>query len=224
MDASDAYRGIRERVTDLVQGLGPDVAEQRAPACPQWTIRMVVAHLTGVCSDVLAGNLEGAGTDPWTNHQVSARADASLADLLAEWNEAGPQIEAALGEHMPDQLLFDTATHEHDLRSALDRPGARDGLAIELGLNFALMAIGTSFAGGSLPAVTVRSDGGQERPIGDGPPVTVLDASSFDLMRSFSGRRTRDQIASLDWGGADPAPWLDAFTYGPFTLPTHPFE
>ena len=44
------------------------------------------------------------------------------------------------------------------------------------------------------------------------------------VVRSCSDRRTLDQIAALDWGGADPTPWLPAFTWGAFTPPAAPFE
>jgi len=220
MDVVAAYRATRERVTALVTEAGPEVAELPVPACPDWTVRQVVAHLAGVCDDIVNNRLEGVGTDPWTAVQVTNRSDRSLTDLLAEWTEAGAKVEDLLATGMPEQLVFDEVTHEHDLRGALRQPGAHECDAVEMGLNFAVAGMDFSVTAAELPAVLVRSDGGQERTIGQGDTVATLTASSFDLMRSFTGRRTVAQVAALDWGGADPTPWLGALAYGPFTLPS----
>ena len=37
-------------------------------------------------------------------------------------------------------------------------------------------------------------------------------------------RRSIEQITALDWGGADPSPWLPLFAYGPFTIPEQATE
>jgi hypothetical protein len=41
-----------------------------------------------------------------------------------------------------------------------------------------------------------------------------LEASAFDLFRSFGGRRSLDQIRALDWRG-DPEPFLTIFADSP---------
>jgi hypothetical protein len=60
-DHAAAYRGIRGRVTELTAGLDDEAAAQLTPACPNWRLQDVVAHLVGVNADVLAGNIDGAG-------------------------------------------------------------------------------------------------------------------------------------------------------------------
>ena len=67
-----AYRGVRERVSELVTSPEVDAAAP-VPTCPAWAVGDVVAHLTGVVDDVMAGRLEGVATDPWTEAQVVAR-------------------------------------------------------------------------------------------------------------------------------------------------------
>ena len=134
-----AYAGGRARITRLVAGLDERQAATIVAGCPEWTVKDVVAHLTGICSDILAGNIEGVATDPWTAVQVDARRPLPLAQLVAEWDEVGPQIEAMMPSFPPEpatQLVADLTTHEHDLRGALDRPGARDSDAIAIGLAF----------------------------------------------------------------------------------------
>jgi hypothetical protein len=184
--------------------------------------------LAGACDDLLEGRLDGVASDEWTAAQVVARADRSLDEILDEWAEVGPRVEQLFGDRgVHPQLLFDEVTHEHDVRSALDRPGAREDDAVTIALSFVVRAFPQALGGAGAPALAFRF-GGEEVVLadeGDGAPAqATLTATAFDLVRSCSGRRTLDQIAALDWGGADPAPWLPAFTWGPFTPPVAPVE
>jgi len=220
MDNGQAYRATRDRIIGLV--VDPDVdAATVVPACPAWTVRDVVAHLAGVCEDITTGNMDGAGTDPWTAEHVSKRAEQPLPTVVDEWRILSEQALELLGDSVPDQLVFDEVTHEHDLRAALDRPGSRDDRAVTVGLQF-LGPVLHAMLAAEAPPLRIRSDH-QEWDPGDGTRAT-LSASDFDLLRSGSGRRTRDQIAALDWGGTDPAPWLNAFFYEPFQEPPAPLE
>src|SRR5687768_14546284 len=119
----DLYARGRARIIELA-GAGDPASV--VPTCPAWTVKDTVAHCAGVASDILAGNLDGAPGDPWTAAQVDARRDTSLDEIVAEWQEAGPQIDGMIDSFGPAgaQLLFDLATHEHDIRLALDAPGA----------------------------------------------------------------------------------------------------
>jgi len=80
-DLGAAYRDTRLRITEVVTAPGVDAA-MRVPATPEWTVKDVVAHLAGVCADILAGNLEGLTTEPWTAAQVEARRDKDLGQCL----------------------------------------------------------------------------------------------------------------------------------------------
>ena len=228
MEATEAYRATRDRITSLLRGVDPAVADRRVPACPRWTVREVAAHLAGVCDDMLEGRLDGVATDGWTAAQVEARADRSLDEILDEWAEVGPRVEERFGEGgVHPQMLFDEVTHEHDVRGALDQPGARDDAAVTIALSFVGRAFPGALRGAGAPPLAFRFGDEELVLAGDehGQPVqATLTATAFDLVRSCSGRRTLDQIAALDWGGADPAPWLPAFTWGPFTVPATPVE
>jgi len=220
-DTTAVYRDTRLRIRDVAAAAGDGATA--VPACPAWTVRDVVAHLAGVCDDILAGNLEGAGTDPWTLAHVAPRADRSLADVLEEWDDLGRRVEALLGPGgAPAQLVFDEVTHEHDLRAALGCPGAREDVAVDVALGFAVPAMSASVGQADLPAIRARC-GADEWILGSGEPEVTLTAAAFDLLRSLSGRRTAEQIKGLDWS-ADPTPWLPAFTFGPFTLPITPVD
>src|SRR5262249_60108099 len=99
------------------------------PAAPDWRVRDVVAHLSGVTADINAGNLDGVATDAWTARQVDARRDWSLDRLLEEWDTEAAKVEAVMAtlpEVAMGQMTMDAATHEQDIRGGLERPGARD--------------------------------------------------------------------------------------------------
>lgn len=211
----DAYTGIRQRVNELLAGADGSVA---VPACPAWTVKDVLAHVAGVVDDILAGRLDGVATDPWTEAQVVARRDASLEDVLAEWNEKAPQVEAIVdGFGAPGrQLVFDTVTHEHDLRGALGRPGAEDSDAVALGSSFIIPGFVSVVAQQGLPPIVIEAaDGETWTSAPDEPPAARLRSSRFDLVRAFSGRRSLEQVQAMDWDG-DATAYLGAFTFGPF--------
>lgn len=219
----DAYRAIRERVVPLLASIQPPPDDRRVPACPRWNVRDLAAHLAGVADDALAGRMDGAPSDEWTGAQVAARQDRTLAEVLQEWNELGPVLEERLGDHLPAQMVFDTVTHEHDLRAATGRPGQRDSDAVMIAVGFALRSFEQgSIIPAALPALRVVA-GDRDQVLGEGRPAATLTVTPFDLIRSLSGRRTPAQIAALDWD-TDPGPWMGAFAFGPFTLPDQPVD
>ena len=219
--AGAAYAGVRQRINELVADVS-DRSGDTVPACPAWRVCDLVAHVTGVVDDVLEGRMEGAGSDPWTAAQVASRRERSLAETLAEWNERAPELEGVLDTFGPaaNQMVMDVVTHEHDLRGALGVPGARDSDAVELAVTWLLRAYQMASGGAGHPGVrVVASDTGTTwEPTDDRPVVATVTASSFDLLRSFSGRRTEDEIRSLSWGG-DVDAVLPSMAFGPFRLP-----
>jgi uncharacterized protein (TIGR03083 family) len=245
-DIAKVYAEGRGRITELVAGLSDDEAAAKVPTCPEWTVHDVVAHLTGVCADVLAGNLGDVATDPWTAAQVDTRRDKSMKELVDEWSELAPQVEAFAGSfpgRAGDQWVTDLTTHEHDIRGALGRPGARDSDGVAVGVDFLVaLALHGSLAARGLGPIEVRADGhawvvGSSQPVGaDGdagaqesflagedpapatdPPVGTLTAAPFELFRALTGRRSSAQVAQFAWS-MDPGPFLAAFAYGPFAL------
>jgi uncharacterized protein (TIGR03083 family) len=180
----------------------------------------VLAHLTGICADVLAGNTDGVATDPWTAAQVSARRGRSIDELVAEWSETAPQVEA-LSEAFPPELgaqwIADLTTHEHDIRTAIGQPGARDSAGVDTGLDF-VVAVGfqPAVAAHGLRPIEVRTADKTWNATG---VVTgaALEGSPFELFRALTGRRSAAQIRTLAWS-VDPEPYLPAFEFGPFTI------
>lgn len=208
------YRAVRERITTLVSDLDSQRASTSVPACPDWSVHDVIAHLAGVCSDILSGRLEGVTTPPWTAAQVEARRDRSMQELLEEWASAAGQVEP-LAPLFPgraaQQMVADVVSHEHDLRGALNRPGARDSEAVFVALDFLVRSFLESGLAGS--SLVVRAGGLEWATPERGE--AVLESEPFELMRALSGRRSLAQVEGLGWS-VDPNPYLSAFTWGPF--------
>jgi uncharacterized protein (TIGR03083 family) len=252
----EVYAEGRARISDLVLALAAEDADRPVPTCPQWTVGDVVSHLVGICADVLVGNIAGVATEPWTAEQVRTRTGRALPAVVEEWSEVGPQVEA-LAEHFPGQMgaqwLTDLTTHEHDIRTAVGRPGARDSRGVEIGLDFLVMVgFHAAVSARGLRPLVVKA-GERSWVVGTGEtaateaeedvaravderlaetlfssapvpagglleePAMTLVAPPFDLFRALTGRRSVAQIVKLDWP-VDPAPYLPAFQFGPFTL------
>lgn len=218
----DAYRGVRERMTALAEGADPDAP---VPGCPEWTVKELLAHVTGVISDILEGRLEGVATDPWTEAQVSARRATPLPDILGEWAEKAPAVEPMIDDFgaAGRQLVFDAVTHEHDLRGALDQPGEIDSDAVAIAAGFVVPGFLAAVAESGAPVLEVTTPGGERWVSGEGEPAARLNATPFELIRAISGRRTSDQIEAMAWDG-DPSPYLPSFAFGPFRPATQPLS
>jgi uncharacterized protein (TIGR03083 family) len=215
----ELYAQGRGRISALVVGLGEEDVDRPVLTCPGWSVGDVVAHLAGVCTDVLAGNVAGVASDPWTEAQVRARRGRPIAEVVEEWSQAAPQVEALSSSfpgRMGEQWVADLITHEHDVRTALGRPGARDSEGLAVGLGFLVeMGLESRFSELGLPALEVRA-GDRGWTVGGGQPTGTLDATAFGLFRALTGRRSRTQIRAFAWTVA-PDPYLPGFQFGPFT-------
>ncbi|MEY2477157.1 MAG: hypothetical protein QOG87_2472 [Actinomycetota bacterium] len=214
-EVSDAYAGTRERMTALLRDADPTV---RVPACPEWTVKDVAAHMAGVVDDVLAGRLDGVGSDPWTAEQVKTRADRPIGAVLEEWNEKAPAFEAVLDQFgaAGEQAVFDVVSHEHDVRGALRQFGAQDSDAVGIGLRWVAPIFVALLAEGGYAPLRVTTTKGQSWGNDDAPGS--LRAPVFELARALSGRRSHNQIRGFEWS-VDPEPYLSAFEFGPFHPP-----
>jgi uncharacterized protein (TIGR03083 family) len=202
-------------LTALVADLDDAGAATPVPATPAWTVADVIAHLAGLTTDVTNGNVEGAGTDPWTEVQVRDRKGTPIAELLAEWDTNAPNVENLLATvTMPavQRIIADLVTHEHDVRGALEQPGDRDSAGVDTALQLYVLGLDARLKGNNLGPLRLVA-GIQEWVIGSGAeaePQATVRADAFELFRAVSGRRSRTQVEDFDWEG-DPAPFIEHF-------------
>ena len=236
------YEDTRQRLINLVrEATFHDffAAAKPVPACSEWRVRDVIAHLSGLATDIASGNLDGAASDAWTAAQVDARRDLSVDELLAESDDVGPKLASFLDDfpgRYGAQVAADITVHEHDVRGALQRPGARDSVGIAHCVEFLLATLVTPGARAlGLPALHITDgvhsavvgghDEGQTDPAAAIQaalatwtwPIPRLEASAFDLVRAFTGRRSLDQVHQLGWS-VDPTPYDGLFGLWPFTV------
>jgi len=201
-DYGTAYRDLRTRVVELVLLATEEQLDATPPATPEWRTRDVLAHMTGSTADILTGRLEGVGSNPWTQVQVDERLDWALADLLAEWETNGPQIEPLIPSFgiMAGQFIVDSTTHEHDLRGALDAAGARDTDAMDISFAWLGSRVGELRGAAGAGGISVTAEDGAHT-FGDEAVTASCTTTKFEFMRAATGRRSLEQIGSWDWDG-----------------------
>lgn len=208
------YADARERVASFVVLLSAEELQTAVPACPGWSVRDLLSHLAGVAADFRAGNLEGAATEPWTARQVTERAGRGPDELLGEWNEAAPEVQTLLDQSpRVAPALIDVVTHEHDMRSALDRPGARDSSGVDFALQRLVGGIDRSLKAAGAPGLRLVA-GKDEFVVGEGEPSATVYVDGYELFRALIGRRSENQIRSYRWQG-DADPYVASFSVFP---------
>lgn len=207
-DRGDLYRQGRERLTELAGTLTDLELHTPVPGCPGWDVHDVLAHLAGIVADATSGNMDGVRTDPWTARQVADRRSVPTAEVLAEWARLAPRLEPVITKAAISDIVVDVTTHEHDIRGAVGRPGARDAPVIGIVAGWLLDRFDAQVRAAGLPAVRVN-----DRVCGpdEGEPTASLTASEFELVRACVGRRSVAQLAAMGWSG-DPSPYLEHFT------------
>lgn len=207
-DLAQLYRDTRERVTALVSTLDDAALRTDVAACPGWQVRDVLAHLAAITEDAVAGRLTGPPTDEQTAEQVARFAHRDLTQILGVWDANATQFEELASALKVWPAVIDVTSHEHDIRTAVGRPGARDTESVWQCAE--LLLSGLQAPAGLRIAVEDAEFGA------DGAELE-LRTTRFEVLRWRMGRRSRPQLAALDWSG-DPAPVLDHLVvFGPAT-------
>lgn len=225
MDAATAWDDARRNIVELATR--PGAAGTHCPACPDWDVKGVVSHLTGIAKGV-TGNatVEEVNNDSATSDQVQRRDHLSIDEVVAEWDLyvedylARLRDPEAYGQANISVLLsvFDITSHEHDIRQAIGEPGNRETFGVELGTKMMVSGLKGRQVEHGLPVLRVEVPGWRTYDLGGDTPEVTLVTDQYTLFRSLSGRRTRAQVEELDWTG-DPSTWIDHWVTGVFTWP-----
>jgi uncharacterized protein (TIGR03083 family) len=214
---AEIYRELRTELIALARARRDDL-EARAPAAPEWRVRDLLAHVGGVCDDVVHGNLNGVGTDPWTAVQVEKRRGWTVDEVLGDWEQHGEAVDTLIDEAPPGlfgQLLFDAWTHEQDVRGALASPGGRTSRAAARSYDWGADALEGRDRGDGRPQLSLVTDVGV-CVVGSGGPAVTVHTSRFELLRAMTGRRSHAQVRAYGWDG-EPDP--ERLVLAPFFHP-----
>lgn len=211
-DLSSLYLDTYARLVALVAELDAAALATPVPACPGWSVQDVLAHEIAITEDALAGRLTGPPSEEETTAQVARFQGQDIAGMLAIWAQNAPRFAERVATFEVWPAVIDIATHEQDIRGALGRPGARDTPAIRLAADGLI-----GFLDPPVPIRVSVEDAAFWVGPADGPELG-LATCRFEAFRWRMGRRSRAQLAALDWTG-DPAPVLDHLTiFGPSPL------
>ncbi len=187
-----AYLEFRDRIVSLIREIPESQASLSVPLCPNWEVSSLISHIVGIPEDIVAGRMDGVGTEAWTQAQVDRHEGESLSQLADISLSTAAEFDVVL-PHIPSpvnsQLVMDAITHEHDLRHAVGRAGAQDSTAVDVALGFLLNMVDTIAPG----RAQELSDSGVSR---------------YELMRSLSGRRSIEQMNQLELDGSQIAALL----------------
>jgi uncharacterized protein (TIGR03083 family) len=217
-DYADEYAATRARVRALLAECDEVAARTVVPACPDWTVHDLCAHLAGVPASLVARDNPPRGDNqPWVDRQVAERADRSLSELLDEWDAVGPAFEGLMRKlpHAFGGLIYDAVAHEHDARGALGRPGERDSSGVLASLEVMIPMVQRDLAAnGPTPGTLQLHAGDRDWTVGEGAPRVSLITTPFELMRLLGSRRSRTQVLAAGWDG-DVEPFLPALAHMP---------
>ena len=206
-DLAAIYHETRERLLELAPTLSPGQLGTLTPACPEWTVQDIYAHLTGLAAEVVAGRVERRGSDERTAAQVGSRRGRSIEEICDEWRANGDAIESAIARagRALTPLAIDVWTHEQDIANGAGVHSGRGGVGLFLTMN-AAWAMKAKLRSAGIAPLRVIS-GKVDWVIGDDEPAATLTLPEYEMARAFLGRRSVAQMAAYDWDG-DAAPYL----------------
>jgi hypothetical protein len=190
----------RDRITALLQDLPEDNADAAVPTVPGTTVRDAFAHLINTSTRAV----DNPGDVRRAAFSLPSPVDdgrAALAELLDAWEKAAERIRGAIGAgpELASVLITYAVMFEHDLRTALGVPGARDDIAVKVALDELSGRFSDRVAASNLPPlrVTVEQWG---TIAGAGHAVSCVVADRFEFVRAMSGRRPAAEIRRWNWG------------------------
>ena len=173
------YCDGRTAFIELLRSLNADQMAMRVVATPEWTVKQVLGHLSGIVEDAVAGNMQGVTTEPWTAAQVERGETRSAEELLQQWENLGAVVDQVITMGSgTERIVIDLTSHEHDVRGALNLPGNRDSAAVRFAQRFVL---------DTWEAHCVEIGLEPVNPSGD----------QFELFRARMGRRSLAQIEAM---------------------------
>lgn len=213
------YLDVVERVAELALA-AEDRLDNPIPACPDWTVRSLVAHLAGLANAWVAGRLEEYGSDAWAAAEGSRFDGVALPEIIDSLRADAASLAALSHSPMggtPSMWAFgDAVVHEADLRPALAAGRVPDE-AMSMGLKAGIARWRQHLGQAGLGPLLIQTPDGDQWKVGDtdAGEVDTVTAERYDLFRALFGRRSSGQVADWDWSGPV-EPYLEAGLPAPF--------
>jgi len=218
VDAAALYEDLRQELIAVLRAASEDDLDRTVAASPEWRVRDVLAHVTGITYDLNRQDLEGD-----TARQVARHRDDPLEVVVAEWDREAPAFEDGLrlfGYPLGSHFVADLHAHLQDVRTTLGRPRHDDPATVLVALDFYLDDLDQGLRADGAGSITVVA-GGEVHVVGTGEPAATLTGDPFEVLRCLSGRRSLAQVGRLDWSGAsdDLAPRVSRYPLPAGDLP-----
>jgi uncharacterized protein (TIGR03083 family) len=199
---SAGYEASRQRIAGL---LVEDVAGVAVPACPDWTVHDLVAHLVGVAVALVAQDYPPRDAQPWIDRLVSERQAMSISAMLDQWSSSADAIGRLIDTRLW-AMVADVVIHEHDLRGAIESPGARQEPEVVTTVELYLRIHAPAIARADLAPLAV--DSGTTRWVSHpGAPGCTLLVDPWEAGRILASRRTAEEVRQAPVEG-DIEPYL----------------
>ncbi len=200
--------------------------ESRVRATPGWTMRQLMAHVVGVCVDLVNGNVGDWAEPNWTAAQVDHRTDRSREQLLEEWAAVLPEACRIIDDPSEFGLdgvfgrvpLIDLLVHEDDVRESMGGTRDIDPDDWAIVAPHRLANLDGMVQASALPPLRVRTHEGDDWMVGGGEAVHELRLPRQELWRSLTGRRSRRAVQGYEWN-TDPTSYLPAWVSSSFGWP-----
>jgi hypothetical protein len=208
------YFDIRDRFVGTIAMLPEPSLLAAVPACPEWSIHALLAHVVAMPMAIAAGEIPdevigGGDPNPWLARLVEANVDRPVIDLARWWASDDETLSATV--EGAGLLLADLFTHEGDLHGAIGSRAHRATAELDSQLDAALAGLQKDIAEAGLPPIGV--DNGTERRISaDGDPGWVLRTDFWTAHRALNSRRTPDELLAMDHEG-DPARYFEVMNH-----------
>jgi uncharacterized protein (TIGR03083 family) len=189
------YATTRERLTELVRPLRDEDLHRTVSACPAWDVHDVIAHMSGVQELLTAGEHPAGDTQAWIDGIVAARRDVPVGELLDRWAACAPGTTALIDGGV-QVLIVDVVSHEHDIRNAVGRPGARNVPEVPAAVEVMLAALSGLIEEAGLGALAVDT-GRAQWTSHDAPIGCTLEVEPWEALRVIVSRRTDEEMRAL---------------------------
>ena len=202
------YHQTMARIIELVSNLSSDDEQLVVQACPDWTVKDLVAHVAGLCEALSQGESTPADTQAWVDQLVADRASQSLSETIKQWKSCAVKFGevATLSARIAAPITYDLIVHEHDLRHALQLPGEKDNAAVLIAMSFGALMLEHDLKNLNQGSLHLRC-GEYEWQCGPGEVELSLDLTHhfefpiWETLRLTGSRRSHRQLRQYPWQG-----------------------